>query len=159
MDRSSILRASTREQIGPGRAQYTHLLDEVERTTDAGSRRSLKGKRTFDGRIWDDVRGIGGLRDCDRIACGSLSERLGADQQADAAVAVEEGLIRLQLCCVPGKGDQGVGPGCSLVRVIHCTESVAAFEKPPGLGRCFRDDVLRLYQGHHLPLGHLRARP
>ncbi len=38
------------------------LLMEDERTTDAVSRRSLQGRRTFDGRVWDDVRGIGGLR-------------------------------------------------------------------------------------------------
>ncbi|MFK7739179.1 MAG: tetratricopeptide repeat protein [Planctomycetota bacterium] len=38
------------------------LLLELERTTDADSRRRLRGKRTFDGRVWDDVRGIGGLR-------------------------------------------------------------------------------------------------
>jgi len=37
------------------------ILMEQERTTDARSRRWLKGKRTFDGRSWDDVRGIGGL--------------------------------------------------------------------------------------------------
>ena len=37
------------------------LLREEERTTDALSRRSLRGKRTFDGRVWDDVRGMGGL--------------------------------------------------------------------------------------------------
>jgi tetratricopeptide (TPR) repeat protein len=38
------------------------LLLELERTTEASSRASLRGKRTFDGRVWDDVRGIGGLR-------------------------------------------------------------------------------------------------
>lgn len=37
------------------------ILMEKERTTDSRSRRWLKGKRTFDGRSWDDVRGIGGL--------------------------------------------------------------------------------------------------
>jgi len=37
------------------------LLLETERTTDAPSRGALRGKRTFDGRVWDDVRGIGGL--------------------------------------------------------------------------------------------------
>jgi len=39
-----------------------NLLLELERTTDAPSRRSLRGKRTFDGRVWDDVRGIGGMQ-------------------------------------------------------------------------------------------------
>ncbi len=38
------------------------LLLEDQRTTDARARASLRGKRTFDGRVWDDVRGIGGLR-------------------------------------------------------------------------------------------------
>ena len=38
------------------------LLLETDRTTDAESRSLLRGKRTFDGRVWDDVRGIGGLR-------------------------------------------------------------------------------------------------
>jgi tetratricopeptide (TPR) repeat protein len=38
------------------------LLDELERTTDAPARASLRGRRTFDGRVWDDVRGMGGLR-------------------------------------------------------------------------------------------------
>ena len=37
------------------------LLHELERTTDANARRSLRGRRTFDGRVWDDVRGVGGL--------------------------------------------------------------------------------------------------
>lgn len=37
------------------------LLLEVDRTTDAVSRATLRGRRTFDGRVWDDVRGIGGL--------------------------------------------------------------------------------------------------
>ena len=37
------------------------LLLELDRTTDAESRAMLRGKRTFDGRVWDDVRGIGGL--------------------------------------------------------------------------------------------------
>ena len=30
--------------------------------TDAPSRERLRGTRTFDGRVWDDVRGIGGLQ-------------------------------------------------------------------------------------------------
>lgn len=38
------------------------LLGELERTTDSPARASLRGKRTFDGRVWDDVRGMGGLR-------------------------------------------------------------------------------------------------
>lgn len=38
------------------------LLTELERTTDDASREGLRGRRTFDGRVWDDVRGVGGLR-------------------------------------------------------------------------------------------------
>ena len=38
------------------------LMLEAERTTDHAQRASLRGRRTFDGRVWDDVRGIGGLR-------------------------------------------------------------------------------------------------
>ena len=38
------------------------LIVETERTTDDSSRATLRGRRTFDGRVWDDVRGIGGLR-------------------------------------------------------------------------------------------------
>jgi tetratricopeptide (TPR) repeat protein len=38
------------------------LLQELERTTDAEARANLRGKRTFDGRVWDDVRGVGGVQ-------------------------------------------------------------------------------------------------
>lgn len=38
------------------------LLVELERTTDDEARANLRGKRTFDGRIWDDVRGVGGVQ-------------------------------------------------------------------------------------------------
>jgi hypothetical protein len=38
------------------------LLTELERTTDADSRANLRGRRTFDGRVWDDVRGVGGVQ-------------------------------------------------------------------------------------------------
>ncbi len=37
------------------------LLAAGERTTDASERAFLRGQKTFDGRVWDDVRGIGGL--------------------------------------------------------------------------------------------------
>lgn len=37
------------------------LLAELERTTDAKARANLRGRRTFDGRVWDDVRGVGGM--------------------------------------------------------------------------------------------------
>jgi hypothetical protein len=38
------------------------LLTELERTTDAKARANLRGRRTFDGRVWDDVRGVGGIQ-------------------------------------------------------------------------------------------------
>jgi tetratricopeptide (TPR) repeat protein len=38
------------------------LLRELERTTDADERANLRGRRTFDGRVWDDVRGVGGVQ-------------------------------------------------------------------------------------------------
>lgn len=38
------------------------LLTELERTTDRDARANLRGKRTFDGRVWDDVRGVGGVQ-------------------------------------------------------------------------------------------------
>jgi hypothetical protein len=38
------------------------LLRELERTTDAEERANLRGRRTFDGRVWDDVRGVGGIQ-------------------------------------------------------------------------------------------------
>ncbi|MCC6669849.1 MAG: hypothetical protein IT458_02225 [Planctomycetes bacterium] len=38
------------------------LLGALERTTDAPAREGLRGRRTFDGRVWDDVRGMGGLQ-------------------------------------------------------------------------------------------------
>lgn len=38
------------------------LLHELERTTDAAPRANLRGRRTFDGRVWDDVRGVGGVQ-------------------------------------------------------------------------------------------------
>jgi tetratricopeptide (TPR) repeat protein len=45
------------------------LLLDLERTTDSPERASLRGKRTFDGRVWDDVRGMGGLRAATGIEC------------------------------------------------------------------------------------------
>ena len=38
------------------------LLAELERTTDSKARANLRGRRTFDGRVWDDVRGVGGMQ-------------------------------------------------------------------------------------------------
>ena len=55
------------------------LLGAVERTTDHWSRRSLRGTRTFDGRVWDDVRGIGGLRAATGLEALDEAERFGFD--------------------------------------------------------------------------------
>jgi tetratricopeptide (TPR) repeat protein len=37
------------------------IVASQARTTDSGRRESLRGRLTFDGRLWDDVRGVGGL--------------------------------------------------------------------------------------------------
>jgi tetratricopeptide (TPR) repeat protein len=55
------------------------LLLEEERTTDAPARASLRGKRTFDGRVWDDVRGIGGLRAATGIEALDEAAEFGFD--------------------------------------------------------------------------------
>lgn len=55
------------------------LLAEAERTTDAASRASLRGRRTFDGRVWDDVRGIGGLRAATGIEALDEASTFGFD--------------------------------------------------------------------------------
>lgn len=58
------------------------LLAELERTTDAPSRRSLRGKRTFDGRVWDDVRGMGGLQAATGIEALDEASGFGFDTLA-----------------------------------------------------------------------------
>jgi len=55
------------------------LLLELERTTDAGSRSSLRGQRTFDGRVWDDVRGVGGLQAATGIEALDEAAQFGFD--------------------------------------------------------------------------------
>jgi tetratricopeptide (TPR) repeat protein len=55
------------------------LLFELERTTEARARAGLQGKRTFDGRYWDDVRGIGGLRAATGIEALDDASRFGFD--------------------------------------------------------------------------------
>lgn len=58
----------------------THnLLLELERTTDAPGRQSLRGKRTFDGRVWDDVRGIGGMQAATGIEALDEAAQFGFD--------------------------------------------------------------------------------
>lgn len=58
------------------------LLDELERTTDAAARSSLRGRRTFDGRVWDDVRGMGGLRAATGIESLDDADQFGFDTLA-----------------------------------------------------------------------------
>lgn len=55
------------------------LLLETERTTDAEPRAMLRGRRTFDGRVWDDVRGIGGLRAATGIEALDDAAQFGFD--------------------------------------------------------------------------------
>lgn len=55
------------------------ILGPLERTTDAPARLSLRGKRTFDGRVWDDVRGIGGLRAATGIEALEEASQFGFD--------------------------------------------------------------------------------
>ncbi|MCR9247939.1 MAG: tetratricopeptide repeat protein [bacterium] len=56
-----------------------NLLLELERTTDAPARQSLRGKRTFDGRVWDDVRGIGGMQAATGIESLDEAAQFGFD--------------------------------------------------------------------------------
>lgn len=55
------------------------LLRADERTTDAAARANLRGKRTFDGRVWDDVRGIGGLQAATGIESLDEAAQFGFD--------------------------------------------------------------------------------
>ncbi len=58
------------------------LLSEDVRTTDSPARASLRGRRTFDGRVWDDVRGIGGLRAATGIEALDEAATFGFDTLA-----------------------------------------------------------------------------
>lgn len=58
------------------------LLLEIERTTDADARAPLRGRRTFDGRVWDDVRGIGGLSAATGIEALDDAAQFGFDTLA-----------------------------------------------------------------------------
>lgn len=55
------------------------LLLETDRTTDAAPRAGLRGRRTFDGRVWDDVRGIGGLQAATGIEALDEASQFGFD--------------------------------------------------------------------------------
>lgn len=58
------------------------LLLETERTTDDPARAQLRGRRTFDGRVWDDVRGVGGLRAATGIEALDEAAQFGFDTLA-----------------------------------------------------------------------------
>lgn len=61
VERSLALFADHLPILAARRAKHD-LLALDERSTEAIERRNLSGTRTFDGRLWDDVRGLGGLR-------------------------------------------------------------------------------------------------
>jgi tetratricopeptide (TPR) repeat protein len=56
---SALLVSDLRRVLTMGGSHDFLLLDQ--RTTDSHKRAPLRGQLTFDGRLWDDVRGIGGL--------------------------------------------------------------------------------------------------
>jgi len=58
------------------------LLRELDRTTDAAARAGLRGRRTFDGRVWDDVRGMGGIRAATGIEALDEAAQFGFDTLA-----------------------------------------------------------------------------
>jgi len=61
VDRTAALFRSQLEKLVAVGGRHD-LLHELERTTDANARSNLRGQRTFDGRVWDDVRGVGGMQ-------------------------------------------------------------------------------------------------
>jgi hypothetical protein len=71
------------------------IIPQHTKLTDLAEFSSLKGQRTFDGRAWDDVRGVGGTRTDDgRWAVGIPEENL-ADLPSDGypgnySVAIHE---------------------------------------------------------------------
>jgi len=71
------------------------VIPQNRRMTDLPEFASLRGQQTFDGRLWDDVRGVGGLRLPDgRLAVGIPEENL-ANSSSDAywgnySVAIHE---------------------------------------------------------------------
>jgi tetratricopeptide (TPR) repeat protein len=61
VDRTAALFATRLGRLVAAGGRHDLLL-ELERTTDDDSRANLRGRRTFDGRVWDDVRGVGGIQ-------------------------------------------------------------------------------------------------
>lgn len=81
VDRVMCMFASRLDKLVALGARHDLLL-ELERTTDAPSRESLRGRRTFDGRVWDDVRGIGGLHAATGIEALDEAASFGFDTLA-----------------------------------------------------------------------------
>ncbi|MEO6596377.1 MAG: hypothetical protein ABIP94_16630, partial [Planctomycetota bacterium] len=81
VDRTAALFASQLDKLVAVGGSHD-LLRELERTTDAPSRRNLRGKRTFDGRVWDDVRGIGGVKAATGIEALDEAAAFGFDTLA-----------------------------------------------------------------------------
>ena len=81
VDRSLSLFATRLSKLLTLGARHDLML-ETERTTDAASRANLRGKRTFDGRVWDDVRGIGGLQAATGIEALDEASQFGFDTLA-----------------------------------------------------------------------------
>lgn len=53
-----------------------HIIPHNRRLTDLAPFAHLRGTRTFDGRLWDDVRGIGGIRSGNVIRYAVAEEQL-----------------------------------------------------------------------------------
>jgi tetratricopeptide (TPR) repeat protein len=81
VERAASLFSSRLDKLLTVGARHDLLL-EVDRTTDAPGRSSLRGKRTFDGRVWDDVRGIGGLKAATGIEALDDAAQFGFDTLA-----------------------------------------------------------------------------
>jgi hypothetical protein len=81
VDRTAALFASRLARLVAVGGSHDLLL-ELERTTDAESRRNLRGRRTFDGRVWDDVRGVGGIQAATGIEALDDAANFGFDTLA-----------------------------------------------------------------------------
>lgn len=94
------------------------IIPRSGKMTDVPQFASLKGKKTFDGRVWDDVRGAGGMR-----VSGGLW-----------AIAVpEENLVE-----TGGEDGYGAGYSVGLHELSHSVHS-------KGLGRNERERITALY--------------
>ncbi|MEN9787315.1 MAG: hypothetical protein RLZZ299_2579 [Pseudomonadota bacterium] len=93
------------------------IIPQASRMTDVAAFASLRGGRTFDGRLWDDVRGSGGMRHGQRWVLG----------------VAEETLVRL-----PGS-TYGEGTSVGLHEFAHTLHA-------KGLGRMEQARVTELYR-------------